>query len=133
MHVGYSNPVVAGNNGPEKSLVRASCYNGCMRTFAGECTYAETLYANPHAPTAYFNGMATTTYAYDANGNLTQSVISGTTTTYLWVTSFDVSNSFNTSVIPSACVRFFTTPFVSMISVCIIVSVPCMLFAATAE
>jgi len=42
------------------------------------------------------------------------------------VTSFDVSNSFNTSVIPSACVRekprcssFFTTPFVSITNVCI--------------
>jgi RHS repeat-associated protein len=35
-----------------------------MRTAAAH-TYAETNYANSHAPTGYFNGTATTTYAYD--------------------------------------------------------------------
>lgn len=33
--------------------------------------YAGTGYLNPHAPTSYFNGSATTTYAYDNNGNAT--------------------------------------------------------------
>jgi YD repeat-containing protein len=41
------------------------------------CTYADTDYANPHAPTAYSNGTATTTYGYDNNGNLTQSASAG--------------------------------------------------------
>src|ERR1700680_3260630 len=32
--------------------------------------YAGTGYDNPHAPTSYFNGSATTTYTYDNNGNV---------------------------------------------------------------
>ena len=35
-------------------------------------TYAQTSFANPDAVTQIANGSATTTYAYDANGNLTQ-------------------------------------------------------------
>ena len=33
-------------------------------------TYAGTGYANPHAATQIANGVSTTTYAYDNNGNL---------------------------------------------------------------
>lgn len=33
--------------------------------------YAGTGYYNPHAPTSFYNGSATTTYAYDNNGNAT--------------------------------------------------------------
>lgn len=43
-------------------------------------TYAETNYANPHAPTGYFNGSATTTFAYDAIGNLATTTGAATTT-----------------------------------------------------
>ncbi len=43
--------------------------------------YEETLYANPHAPTAYFTNGATSTLAYDANGNLTNY---GTSTAYTY-------------------------------------------------
>lgn len=51
---------------------------------AGEkYTYAETGYANPHAPSTFFNGTATTTYAYDANGNLTGTT-GASTSTFMW-------------------------------------------------
>jgi len=40
-------------------------------------------YANPHALTAYFNGVATTTSAYDNNGNLA-STTGAATSTYTW-------------------------------------------------
>ena len=53
-----------------------------MRTAAAH-TYAETNYANPHAPTAFFSGSATTTYAYDANGNLTGTT-GAATSTFMW-------------------------------------------------
>jgi YD repeat-containing protein len=46
-------------------------------------TYAKANFSNPHAPTAFFNGSATTTYAYDANGNLTGST-GATTSTFMW-------------------------------------------------
>ena len=46
-------------------------------------TYAETNYANPHAPTAFFNGSATTTYAYDAIGNLATTT-GAATSTFNW-------------------------------------------------
>jgi YD repeat-containing protein len=56
-----------------------------MRTAAAadNYTYAETNYANPHAPTAYFNGSATTTYSYDAIGNLA-TTSGASTSTYMW-------------------------------------------------
>lgn len=66
-------------------------------------SYAGTGYANPDAVTALWDGTATTTYAYDNNGNrtaagsdtytydyanrLTQSVVGGITTTYGYDTS----------------------------------------------
>ena len=37
----------------------------------GSYTYGETGYANPHAVTQVANGLATTTYSYDNNGNIT--------------------------------------------------------------
>jgi RHS repeat-associated protein len=52
-------------------------------TTADNYTYAETNYANPHAPTAFFNGVATTTYSYDNNGNLTGRT-GAATSTYMW-------------------------------------------------
>ena len=51
---------------------------------AGEnYTYTETNYANPHALTGYFNGTATTTYAYDAIGNLATTT-GAATSTFNW-------------------------------------------------
>ena len=50
----------------------------------GTYGYAGTGYANPHAPTIIGNGTASTTYAYDANGNLTQATTGATTTIYTW-------------------------------------------------
>ena len=45
--------------------------------------YSETNYANPHAPTQYGTGTATSTYLYDSNGNIT--VATGTaSTTFTW-------------------------------------------------
>jgi YD repeat-containing protein len=47
-------------------------------------TYAGTDYANPHAVTQIANGLSTTTFTYDNNGNVTQKTTDGTTTTYVW-------------------------------------------------
>src|SRR5215468_10961032 len=47
-------------------------------------TYAGMAYANPHAPTQIANGVSTTTFTYDNNGNVTQKTTDGTTTTYIW-------------------------------------------------
>jgi len=41
-------------------------------------------YANPDAVTQIANGLSTTTFQYDNNGNLTQKTVDGTTTTYVW-------------------------------------------------
>jgi len=46
-------------------------------------TYEGTGYANPDAPTSIGTGVATTTYAYDLNGNLA-STTGATTTAYTW-------------------------------------------------
>jgi YD repeat-containing protein len=40
-------------------------------------------YANPHALTGYFNGIATTTYSYDAIGNLATTT-GAATSTFNW-------------------------------------------------
>src|SRR5271170_8505195 len=50
----------------------------------GLYTYAGTGYADPDAVTQIANGLSTTTFAYDNDGNLTQKSVDGTTTTYLW-------------------------------------------------
>jgi RHS repeat-associated protein len=41
-------------------------------------------YANPDAVTQIANGLSTTTFSYDNNGNLTQKTVDGTTTTYVY-------------------------------------------------
>src|SRR2546422_4456327 len=47
-------------------------------------TYAGTGYANPHAATQIGNGLSTTSYAYDNNGNLTSAGNGTATTTYTY-------------------------------------------------
>jgi uncharacterized protein RhaS with RHS repeats len=47
-------------------------------------SYGGVAYANPDAPTQIANGVSTTTFSYDADGNLTQKTVDGTTTTYVW-------------------------------------------------
>ena len=47
-------------------------------------SYAGIAYANPDAPTQIANGVSTTTFSYDADGNVTQKTVDGTTTTYVW-------------------------------------------------
>jgi YD repeat-containing protein len=51
-------------------------------------SYAGAGYANPHAATQIGNGTATTTYAYDNNGNLTSAGTGAATTSY----SYDYAN-----------------------------------------
>jgi RHS repeat-associated protein len=41
-------------------------------------------YANPDAVTQIANGLSTSTFSYDQNGNLTQKTVDGTTTTYIY-------------------------------------------------
>jgi RHS repeat-associated protein len=41
-------------------------------------------YANPDAVTQIANGLSTTTFVYDADGNVTQKTVDGTTTTYVY-------------------------------------------------
>ena len=50
----------------------------------GSYSYAGIGYANPHAVSQIANGLSTTTYSYDQNGNLTQKTTDGVTTTYMW-------------------------------------------------
>jgi YD repeat-containing protein len=40
-------------------------------------------YADPDAVTQIANGLSTTTFTYDNNGNVTQKTVDGTTTTYV--------------------------------------------------
>jgi RHS repeat-associated protein len=40
--------------------------------------------ANPDAVTQIANGLSTTTFTYDADGNVLQKTVDGTTTTYVW-------------------------------------------------
>jgi YD repeat-containing protein len=51
---------------------------------ASKYTYAGTGFANPHAVTQIGNGLSTTTYAYDNNGNLTSAGNGTATTTYTY-------------------------------------------------
>jgi YD repeat-containing protein len=46
--------------------------------------YGGTAYANPHALTTLSSGYSTSTFVYDADGNLAQKTVDGTTTTYIW-------------------------------------------------
>jgi RHS repeat-associated protein len=46
--------------------------------------YGGTAYANPDAVTQIANGLSTTTFTYDNNGNVTQKTVDGTTTTYVY-------------------------------------------------
>ena len=56
-----------------------------MRIFGspdvGSYSYTWVGYANPDAVTQIANGVSTTTYTYDNNGNLTQKTTDGVTTT----------------------------------------------------
>jgi RHS repeat-associated protein len=47
-------------------------------------SYSGTGYVNPDAVTQIANGLSTTTFAYDNNGNVTQKTVDGTTTTYVY-------------------------------------------------
>ena len=63
-------------------------YNSFMRAIVppdeGLYSYAGIGYANPHAVIQIANGLSTTTYSYDQNGNLVQKTTDGVTTTYVW-------------------------------------------------
>jgi RHS repeat-associated protein len=50
----------------------------------GSYTYAYMAYADPDAVTQIANGVSTTTFTYDNNGNVTQKTVDGTTTTYVY-------------------------------------------------
>jgi RHS repeat-associated protein len=50
----------------------------------GSYSYAGMSYANPHAVTSIGNGLSTSTFSYDNDGNLIQKTVDGTTTTYVW-------------------------------------------------
>ena len=50
----------------------------------GSYSYAGMGYADPDAVTQIANGLSTTTYSYDQNGNLVQKTTDGVPTTYVW-------------------------------------------------
>lgn len=52
-----------------------------MRRIVYLYPYSGTGYANPHAATQIANGLSTTTFAYDNDGNVTQKTTDGTGTT----------------------------------------------------
>jgi uncharacterized protein RhaS with RHS repeats len=47
-------------------------------------TYGGMAYMNPDAVTQIANGLSTTTFTYDNNGNVIQKTVDGTTTTYVY-------------------------------------------------
>jgi RHS repeat-associated protein len=49
-----------------------------------EYSYGGVAYADPDAVTQIANGLSTTTFVYDNNGNVTQKTVDGTTTTYVY-------------------------------------------------
>jgi RHS repeat-associated protein len=51
---------------------------------AATYTYAGIGYADPDAVTQIANGLSTSTFSYDNNGNLTQKTVGGTSTTYVY-------------------------------------------------
>jgi YD repeat-containing protein len=53
-------------------------------TTSNTYTYAGTGTANPHAVTQLSNGLSTTTYQFDNNGNVLQKLTDGVLTTYEW-------------------------------------------------
>jgi len=57
-----------------------------LRTSSPSYSYAGVAYANPDAVTQIANGLSTTTFVYDNNGNVTQKTTDGTTTTYVYYT-----------------------------------------------
>jgi YD repeat-containing protein len=63
-------------------------YNSLMRPIVspgvGPYSYAGTGYANPDAVTQIGNGLSTTTYSYDNNGNLISAGTGAATTTYTY-------------------------------------------------
>ena len=67
---------------------RSLRYNSRMRAVispdGGTYPYAGMGYANPDAVTSMGNGLSTTTYTYDNNGNLTSSGNGTATTTYTY-------------------------------------------------
>jgi YD repeat-containing protein len=50
----------------------------------GPYSYSGTGYADPDAVTQIGNGVSTSTFSYDNNGNLTQKTVDGTSTTYVY-------------------------------------------------
>ena len=64
--------------------IKAASTNLISTTTGAIYTYGGTGYANPHAVTQVANGVSTSTFSYDQNGNLTQKTTDGLTTTYLW-------------------------------------------------
>lgn len=91
---------LTGNGSPVFSTDVA--YVSASSSASDNYTYAETNYANPHALTGYFTGIATTTYGYDANGNVA-STTGAATTTYTWdyrnrMTAARVGNATSTYV-----------------------------------
>src|ERR1700738_3258846 len=69
----------------------ALCYEGTipfmhsmMPKDVSSCSYLSTGYANPDAVTQIANGLSTTTFQYDNNGNVIQKTTDGNTTTYIY-------------------------------------------------
>jgi hypothetical protein len=71
-------------------------YIGPLSTSSDNYSHAETGYSNPHAPSAFFNGVATTTFSYDANGNLATTT-GAATSTFNW----DYRNRLTRAAVPS--------------------------------
>jgi YD repeat-containing protein len=63
-------------------------YNSCVGTVIspdrGAYSYAGTGYADPDAVTQIANGLSTTSFQYDNDGNVIQKTTDGTTTTYIY-------------------------------------------------
>jgi len=75
------------DTGDDLAMVAIKAFVGAPQnstTTTSTYTYAGTGYANPDAPTQIANGLSTSTFSYDNNGNLIQKTVDGTTTTYVY-------------------------------------------------
>jgi len=75
-------------------------------------TYGSTGYANPDAVTSLSDGLTTTTYSYDQNGNLVSTANGATTTTY----AYDYANRLVALGVNGATTTYAYDPFGSRVS-----------------
>jgi RHS repeat-associated protein len=73
-----------GTCGVNRTAVHFTYMRAAALGFSSRYPYRGMAYAGPDAVTQIANGLSTTTFTYDNNGNVTQKTVDGTTTTYVY-------------------------------------------------